>query len=64
MGFGHALRPHLEELDSDAAASKLPGRFRAGEPAADNAHDVFHGFLHSQKKSARAGRKSARAALT
>src|SRR4029453_16657303 len=61
--FGHALWPHLEELDRDTAASKLPGGFRPSEPAADNTHDVFHGFLHRQKQSARAGRKSPRPAL-
>ena len=54
--FGHALWPHLEELDRNTAASKLPGGFRPSEPAADNTHDVFHGFLHRQK-TIRAGRE-------
>src|SRR4029434_9589639 len=54
--FGHALWPHLEELDRDTAASKLPGDSRTSEHATDKTHDVFHGFLHRQK-TIRAGRE-------
>ena len=40
--FGHALRAHLEQFHGDTAPGELPSRFRAGQPAADNANDIFH----------------------
>ena len=38
-----AHRPHLEQLDRDAAAGALPGCFRAGQSGADDAD----GFVHA-----------------
>jgi hypothetical protein len=36
VGVGHPDRPHLVQHDGDAAAGELPGRFAAGEAAADD----------------------------
>ena len=37
-----AQRPHLEQLDSDAAAGALPGGLRAGQSGTDDANGVGH----------------------
>ena len=39
---GGPAAPHFGEAHADTAPAKLPGRFTAGEPAADNMHIMRH----------------------
>jgi hypothetical protein len=51
--FGHALRPHLEQLHGKASASELIGGFCPGQTTAYYADEITHLLIPLSESSSR-----------